>query len=65
MNADAVPHSRTFDTPDELAQHVADWMVERAREQRRRFAVCLTGATDAVYWFTDRTAAAMPALARK
>jgi 6-phosphogluconolactonase len=45
MNADAAPQNPTFDTPDELAQHVADWMVERALERRERFAVCLSGGS--------------------
>jgi 6-phosphogluconolactonase len=37
--------SRTFDTPDQLAQHVANWMVERALESSGRFAVCLSGGS--------------------
>ncbi len=41
----AAPRGRIFETPDELAQHVADWMVERALARRQRFAVCLSGGS--------------------
>ena len=37
------PQSRIFATPEELAQEVADWIVERACERSRRFALCLSG----------------------
>ncbi len=45
MTTDAAPQHRTFDTPEQLAQHVADWIVERALAQRPRFAVCLGGGS--------------------
>jgi len=32
MSAGAAPQSRIFDTPEQLARQVADWIVERARE---------------------------------
>ena len=35
----------TLDTPEKLAHHVAEWMIERALEQQRRFAVCLSGGS--------------------
>ena len=43
MSAGAEPQARTFATPDELARNVADWIVERARAQPQRFALCLSG----------------------
>src|SRR5438105_181335 len=45
MIAVAPARSCTFDTPEQLAQHVADWMIERALERPRRFAVCLSGGS--------------------
>lgn len=45
MSTSAAPQSRTFDTSEELARQVADWIVERARERRQRFAVCLSGGS--------------------
>jgi 6-phosphogluconolactonase len=47
MSAGAAPQSRIFDTPEELARQVADWIVERARslEGRGIFAVCLSGGS--------------------
>lgn len=48
MSVGAAPQSRVFDTPEELARQVADWIVERAREAatgRGIFAVCLSGGS--------------------
>jgi 6-phosphogluconolactonase len=45
MSAVAAPQSRTFDTPEELARHVADWIVERASAHRQRLALCLSGGS--------------------
>ena len=43
MSADA-PQSRVFETSEELAHRLADWIVDLARARdRRRFAVCLAG----------------------
>lgn len=42
MSAGA-PQYRPFATPDELAHGVADWIVERAAQCRRRFSFCLSG----------------------
>jgi len=38
-------HEVTFDTPEELAHHVAHWMVTLARGAGPRFAVCLSGGS--------------------
>jgi len=43
MSAGLAPQSRIFAAPEELAQEVADWIVERACERPRRFALCLSG----------------------
>jgi len=43
MSAGADPQCRIFATPEQLAQGVADWIVERARAQPHRFAPCLSG----------------------
>lgn len=43
MTAGVTTQNRTVDSPIELAQHVADWIVERARERRERCAICLSG----------------------
>jgi 6-phosphogluconolactonase len=43
MSADSDSQRRTFATPEQLAQDVADWIVERARGQPHRFALCLSG----------------------
>jgi 6-phosphogluconolactonase len=45
MTAGALPQSRTFATPEELARHAADWIVALARASGRRFAVCLSGGS--------------------
>jgi 6-phosphogluconolactonase len=45
MSAGATSQSRVFDTPEQLAQHVADWIVGRAGEAGGRFAVCLSGGS--------------------
>ena len=45
MTVGVALQSRTFATPEELAGHVADWIVARALEQRQRFAVCLCGGS--------------------
>jgi 6-phosphogluconolactonase len=45
MTVGVALQSRTFATPEELARHVADWIVARALEQRQRFAVCLCGGS--------------------
>lgn len=39
----AAAESRVFETPEQLAQSLADWIVEQACDGRRRFAVCLSG----------------------
>ena len=39
----AAAQSRVFDTPDELARHAAEWVVECARQSGPRFAICLSG----------------------
>ena len=36
---------RIFDTPEQLARAAADWIVERAANRTRRFALCLSGGT--------------------
>lgn len=41
----AAPQCRVFDTPEALANEVADWIVQRARASSRRFALCLSGGT--------------------
>jgi 6-phosphogluconolactonase len=38
-------HGQTFDTPDDLAQYVADWVVARAVASADRFAFCLSGGS--------------------
>ncbi len=43
MNAFAVAHNRTFASPEQLANEVADWIGERADASRGRFALCLSG----------------------
>lgn len=43
MSAGRPGQSRVFATPEELAQAAADWIVERACERPRRFALCLSG----------------------
>ena len=43
MSAGLDPQYRIFATPEQLAEGVADWIVERAREQPHRFALCLSG----------------------
>jgi 6-phosphogluconolactonase/glucosamine-6-phosphate isomerase/deaminase len=45
MSDGAVHHTRIFDTPEALAGHVADWIIECAREAPRRFAICLSGGS--------------------
>lgn len=45
MSDGAVHHTRIFDTPKALAEHVADWIIECAREAPRRFAICLSGGS--------------------
>lgn len=44
MNA-AAPSLRVFDTPEELAQRLADWIVERIGRQPGRLALCLSGGS--------------------
>lgn len=39
------PQFRIFETAEDLAQHAADWVVERARDCGERFALCLSGGT--------------------
>ena len=39
----AAPELRVFDTPDELAQRLADWIVERIGARTGRIALCLSG----------------------
>jgi 6-phosphogluconolactonase len=43
MSGDGAPQGRVFATAEDLAQGVADWIVERARQSRSRFAICLSG----------------------
>ena len=43
MSAGLDPQYRIFATPEQLAEGAADWIVERAREQPHRFALCLSG----------------------
>jgi 6-phosphogluconolactonase len=43
MSAGDESRSAVFETPEQLAQHVADWIVERARRCTGRFALCLSG----------------------
>ena len=43
MSAGIDPQCRIFATPEQLAEGVADWIVERARDQLHRFALCLSG----------------------
>jgi 6-phosphogluconolactonase len=45
MSAGGAPRRRTFDTPEDLAREVADWIVALASEPRQRFAVCLSGGS--------------------
>ena len=39
----AAPSLRVFDTPEELAQRLADWIVERIGARSGRTALCLSG----------------------
>jgi 6-phosphogluconolactonase len=43
MSIFAAAHSRTFATPEQLANEIADWIVDRANAARGRFAFCLSG----------------------
>jgi 6-phosphogluconolactonase len=43
MSAGDAPQARVFATADALASEVADWIVARAQQQSRRFALCLSG----------------------
>jgi 6-phosphogluconolactonase len=43
MSVFAAAYNRTFATPEQLANEVADWIVERANASRDRFALCLSG----------------------
>ena len=43
MSAGATSHSRVFATAEDLANQVADWLVERVAAHRGRFALCLSG----------------------
>lgn len=45
MTAGTAPQDCSFATPDELARHVADWILARARAAEGRFAVCLSGGS--------------------
>jgi 6-phosphogluconolactonase len=37
------PEARVFDTPEQLARQVADWVIEQASKSGARFALCLSG----------------------
>lgn len=39
----AAAHSRTFAAPEQLANEVADWIVDRASASRGQFVFCLSG----------------------
>jgi 6-phosphogluconolactonase len=41
----AAPRLRVFDTPEELAQRLADWMAARLSARSGRIALCLSGGT--------------------
>jgi len=41
----AAPSFQVFDTPEELAQRLADWIVARVGAHRGRIALCLSGGT--------------------
>ena len=43
MSVSAASQTRIFDTPEQLAQQAADWIVEQASKSRTRFALCLSG----------------------
>jgi 6-phosphogluconolactonase len=43
MSVSAALQTRIFDTPEQLAQQAADWIVEQASKSRTRFALCLSG----------------------
>jgi 6-phosphogluconolactonase len=45
MTTATFPQEHTFATPEELARHVADWIVARARASSERFAICLSGGS--------------------
>ena len=62
MSAGIDPRHRTFATPERLAQHVADWIVERAREQPHRFALSSwrRRGTNALYELISARAARRP-----
>jgi 6-phosphogluconolactonase len=45
MSASAAAQTRIFDTPEQLAHEVADWVVEQASKSRARFTLCLSGGT--------------------
>jgi 6-phosphogluconolactonase len=45
MSASAAAQTRIFDTPEQLAREVADWVVEQASKSRARFTLCLSGGT--------------------
>lgn len=45
MSKTALERSCTFDTPEALAHHVADWIVRLAAEPQRPFAICLSGGS--------------------
>lgn len=41
----ATAPTHIFETPEDLAREAADWIVERACEERRRLAICLSGGS--------------------
>ena len=43
MNARNAPQCGVFGTAEQLAEHLADWIVELARASGPRFALCLSG----------------------
>ncbi|HTV26774.1 MAG TPA: 6-phosphogluconolactonase [Xanthobacteraceae bacterium] len=45
MSAGATAQTRIFDTPEQLARMVADWIVEQASKSSGQFALCLSGGT--------------------
>jgi len=45
VTATIIQHCRVFETPEDLAREVADWIVEEALRHQRRFSVCLSGGS--------------------
>jgi 6-phosphogluconolactonase len=43
MSVSAASQTRIYDTPEQLAQQAADWIVEQASNSKTRFTLCLSG----------------------